>query len=217
MSAAIFIISGLHAIPPIAGAYLTKSKVGLVIGAIIGGVAAIALGGGAYAIFDLVGVAIGCLAGKCIIGGFADVPSPPEVEKETPKRELSSDKILESIPPLPKPAPTVDYSKFNGASSYIVGDRTTVRGEVAAVKSFYNRTLIDIGDKFPREEISLLVWDNHVPALMNKFGNLDLLVGQTITCEGIVSIYKGHLQVKINHPDQLNLEGEPSGMDEVPF
>jgi len=209
MSAAIFIISGLHAIPPIAGAYFTKSKVGLVIGGIVGAAVAIAIGGGAYAFFDLIGVAVGCFAGYSIVEEAQGTTQTDELEK--PRTKQRTNYISETTTYTPRSTSTAnEFANFHGGSTYIVGNKTTVRGVVAAVKCFHNRTLIDIGDKFPREEISLLVWDNHVPALMNKFGNLDLLVGQSITCDGVVSIYKGHLQVKINHPDQLNTALPPS-------
>lgn len=217
MSAAILIISGLHAIPPIAGAYLTKSKIGLTIGAIAGATVAIAIGGGAYAIFDLVGVAIGCFVGYGIVEEYTDSPSPQEEKKDSPEKEISSDKGFELPPTFPKPAPTINYNNFYSGASYIVGNRTTVRGKVAHVATFHNRTLMSIGEKFPKEEISLLIWNDKRAALVNKFGNLELLKGKSITCNGVVSIYQGHLQVRITNPDQLNIADQPNGMDEFPF
>ncbi len=63
MSATVFLIGAVHAIPPIAGAAMTSSKGGVWVGAAIAVFIAFASGNISYIFYDLVGASVGTLIG----------------------------------------------------------------------------------------------------------------------------------------------------------
>lgn len=68
MSLVVMAIGAAHAIPPIVGAIMTKSKGGAVIGGAIGVFIAFASGNPAFVMADLIGVAIGTWLGFSMVG-----------------------------------------------------------------------------------------------------------------------------------------------------
>lgn len=67
MSFVVMAIGAAHSIPPIAGAVITKSKVGTIIGAVIAGFIAFASGNPAFVAADLIGVGIGTWLGFAMV------------------------------------------------------------------------------------------------------------------------------------------------------
>lgn len=59
MSFIVFAIGAAHALPPVIGAAITKSKTGGVIGAAIAVLIAVAFGNSAFIATDLIGIGIG--------------------------------------------------------------------------------------------------------------------------------------------------------------
>lgn len=68
MSLTVLMIGAAHAIPPIVCAVTTKSKVGVIVGAVIGCVIAFASGNPAFVGADLLGVGVGTWLGFSIAG-----------------------------------------------------------------------------------------------------------------------------------------------------
>lgn len=68
MSFVVMAIGAAHAIPPIAGAIVTKSKAGTIVGAVIAGFIAFASGNPAFVTADLIGVGIGTWLGLAMVG-----------------------------------------------------------------------------------------------------------------------------------------------------
>ena len=68
MSFVVMAIGAAHAVPPIAGAIVTKSKAGTIIGTIIAGFIAFASGTPAFVAVDLIGVGIGTWLGLVMLG-----------------------------------------------------------------------------------------------------------------------------------------------------
>ena len=67
MSTAVLVIAALHAIPPIAGAFIGKSKTAVFIGTGIACVIAVAKGGSAYTAIDLIGAGLGTWIGVSVV------------------------------------------------------------------------------------------------------------------------------------------------------
>lgn len=67
MSFVVMAIGVAHAIPPLAGAIITKSKAGTVIGTVIAGFIAFASGNPAFVAADLIGVGIGTWLGITMV------------------------------------------------------------------------------------------------------------------------------------------------------
>jgi len=67
MSFLVLAIGAAHAIPPIVGASISKSKPGIVVGALIGGFIALASGNPTFIAADLVGVGLGTWLGFSMV------------------------------------------------------------------------------------------------------------------------------------------------------
>jgi hypothetical protein len=67
MSFVILAIGAAHAIPPIVGAAIGKSKPGVIVGSVIGGLIAFASGNPAFIAADLIGVGLGTWFGFSMI------------------------------------------------------------------------------------------------------------------------------------------------------
>jgi uncharacterized membrane protein YccC len=68
MSFVVLAIAAAHALPPIIGAVLSKTKTGTIIGTVIGCLIAVASGNLAFVAADLIGVGIGTWLGLSIAG-----------------------------------------------------------------------------------------------------------------------------------------------------
>ena len=68
MSLFVLTVAAGHAIPPVIGGVIGKSKAAVAIGALIGGAIAVASGNPVYIVVDLVGVALGTWLGLSIVG-----------------------------------------------------------------------------------------------------------------------------------------------------
>lgn len=69
MSFVVLAIGAAHAIPPVLGATIGKTKAGVIIGAVIAGVIALASGNPAFIAADLVGIGLGVWIGLSIVQG----------------------------------------------------------------------------------------------------------------------------------------------------
>ena len=67
MSLTVLLIGAAHALPPVIGAVLGKSKTGVLIGALIGAVIAFASGSPAFVAADLIGVGLGTWLGLSLV------------------------------------------------------------------------------------------------------------------------------------------------------
>lgn len=68
MSTTVLLIGIAHALPPVVGALMTKSKTGVAIGALVGTIIAFSVGRSAYVAGDLIGVAVGTWIGLSVAG-----------------------------------------------------------------------------------------------------------------------------------------------------
>ena len=68
MSFVVIAIGAAHALPPIIGGVITKTKAGVIVGAIIGGLISLLSGNSAFIVADFIGVGIGTWLGLSIVG-----------------------------------------------------------------------------------------------------------------------------------------------------
>lgn len=71
MSLFVLLIAAVHAIPPILGAVIGKSKNSVLVGALIACAIAVATGSPAFIIPDLLGVGVGAWLGLNIVSNMA--------------------------------------------------------------------------------------------------------------------------------------------------
>lgn len=68
MSFVVIAIGAAHAIPPVIGALAAKTKVGVVVGSVVGGLIAVASGNPMFIAADLIGLGVGTWLGFSIVG-----------------------------------------------------------------------------------------------------------------------------------------------------
>lgn len=88
------------------------------------------------------------------------------------------------------------------ASSHI-GEYMIVCGTVADIVKLKKRTVINIGRKYPYEDICFVIWDDNIYKFNNKFGNLNELIYNDICASGIIKTYKNHLQLILDKPENI--------------
>jgi len=67
MSFVVMVIGAAHALPPVIGAVMSKTKAGAIVGAAVGGLIAFSTGNSVFIAADLIGVGIGTWLGLSIV------------------------------------------------------------------------------------------------------------------------------------------------------
>ncbi len=109
-----------------------------------------------------------------------------------------------------KPKPVVEKSvaptlSSNGQinakqASQHIGERATVCGQVAQVKEFSKGYYLNLGNTYPHQDATVLVWSSNV----DKFDNLTSFEGSPICVDGMINTYKGVPQIEMKSPSQIN-------------
>lgn len=100
--------------------------------------------------------------------------------------------------------PITERIPSSGALFY-VGKTISVYGNVSEVIHFDNRTFINLGEPYPREEISILILNNDLSSFTQVFNDLSNWEGYQICCTGTIEIYKQHIQMKIHNPEMIKV------------
>ena len=90
-------------------------------------------------------------------------------------------------------------------AAFHVGETLMVCGRVSDIAHLNKRTVLNLGNPYPREEIGFLIWNSDMPAFVERFGNIDNLEGRRVCGMGTIEVYKQHLQMKISNPTMLRL------------
>ena len=90
-------------------------------------------------------------------------------------------------------------------AAFHVGENIMVCGKAADIAKLKNRTVINIGNVYPREDINILIWDNNLPIIEERLGPIDNLKNKKLCASGTIDVYKEHLQIQISNPKMLRL------------
>lgn len=103
-------------------------------------------------------------------------------------------------------ASTVIASPIPSAkAAFHVGEDVMVCGDVKDVKILKMRTVMNLGKKYPHEDLSILIWDTDAEPFRNKFGDLRKFYGKRVCVQGTIETYRDHLQIKATNPTLLRL------------
>lgn len=86
-----------------------------------------------------------------------------------------------------------------------VGETLMVCGNVAKVAYLNKRIVLNIGQTYPNEDISFLIWDSDVAGFAQRFGRLDSLENHRVCAVGTIETYKNHLQIVLKNSKMLRL------------
>lgn len=116
------------------------------------------------------------------------VPEPEAVPSEkvqaaavAPKPVVKQAKVRETAA-LPE-------AKIEAANERDAGNISNVCGRVAEVKTFAGGTYLNLGARYPNQDMTLVVW---------KQSDLARYLGQTVCTYGEVKLYKGRPQINVN-------------------
>lgn len=141
----------------------------------------------------------------------AEAPAATE-EKSTPNRE-NTDTAKEAISveeptnkarlaPKEEPVSTgesnISQIDAKQAAQHI-GEQTIVCGDVAQVKEFSKGYYLNLGNTFPHQDATVLVWSSNV----DKFDDLSSFEGNSICVKGMINTYKGVPQIEMRSPSQI--------------
>jgi very-short-patch-repair endonuclease len=133
-------------------------------------------------------------------------------EKSTPNRE-NTDTAKEAISveeptnkarlaPKEEPVSTgesnISQIDAKQAAQHI-GEQTIVCGDVAQVKEFSKGYYLNLGNTFPHQDATVLVWSSNV----DKFDDLSSFEGNSICVKGMINTYKGVPQIEMRSPSQI--------------
>lgn len=96
--------------------------------------------------------------------------------------------------------------KINEVSQHI-GDSVTVCGKVSDIRYFENSknkpTFLNIGAKYPNQQLTLVIWES-VRALYN--GKVEDLFDKEICITGRIILYKEKPEIIIEKPEQIIIQ-----------
>lgn len=90
-------------------------------------------------------------------------------------------------------------------AAFHIGETIMVCGQVSDVAHLNKRTILNLGNPYPREEIGLLIWNSDLPNFNAQFGDISRLEGHLVCGVGTIEVYKQHLQMRLNNPTMLKL------------
>ncbi len=90
---------------------------------------------------------------------------------------------------------------------HYVGEKVTVCSEVFGVKSFDNRTYINVGAKYPNAPLTIVIFKKNIDA--NFPDSPEKLYGNQFICvTGVVTEYKGKAEIVISKPEEIVVDNK---------
>lgn len=97
----------------------------------------------------------------------------------------------------------IDSSLFG---NHMDGKELTVCGTLAEVKKISNGVFLNLGDVFPRQDVSVVIQGNVLGAVSKKFGRIDKYIGKKFCATGTPQISRsGQPQLPVLNPTLLRL------------
>mgnify|MGYP006198258059 FL=1 len=94
---------------------------------------------------------------------------------------------------------------YSGKAAFHVGEAVMACGKVSEVRPFNKGYYLNLGDTYPKQHLSLLVWQNKTPAFTERFGALQVFTGKEVCARGTITEYHGQLQMVMTNPQFLRL------------
>lgn len=98
-------------------------------------------------------------------------------------------------------AGTIDSSQ---AISH-VGQQHQVCGDVSQVKYHSKGVFINLGKRFPNQDLSIVIWKNNLNNIETAFNGLSSLNKRRVCATGLIEIYRNKPQIEIKNASSLKL------------
>ena len=89
-------------------------------------------------------------------------------------------------------------------AAFHLGTAATVCGTISEVKPFAKGVYLNMGPRYPKQHLGLLVWNDDAGKFAAKFGRLSSLQGKRVCASGFLETYKNSIQMKLGDPQALN-------------
>jgi len=86
-----------------------------------------------------------------------------------------------------------------------VGKTVMACGTLAETKHFSDRHYLNLDKKYPKQSLTVLVWNKDYRWFEQRFGKIDSYVGRRFCARGKIEEYKNNLQMKVTNPQFLRL------------
>ena len=135
------------------------------------------------------------------------------------RESRGNDKHEEQIERRPLPTPQVEDEATStpgdeaaspprveaNKAPFYVGRTVLACGKLAGAKPFKKGIYLSLDKPFPKETLTILIWDRHLPDIRSKFGRLDDLKNRQFCALGEITEYRKHLRLEIENPHHLRL------------
>lgn len=85
------------------------------------------------------------------------------------------------------------------------GENVTACGEIKQVSRFKRGFYLNMDEPYPKQSLTLVVWEDDVAEIKEKHGNLDSLANQKVCAEGRTTKYKGNSQISLYNSYSLKI------------
>ncbi len=96
---------------------------------------------------------------------------------------------------------TIDSSK----AAFHVGETVMVCGSIKEVTDFKKGTYLNFGAKYPKQHISVTIWNDQKINFLDRFGSLQVFENRRACARGEITQHKNSLQIIIKNPQFLRL------------
>lgn len=90
-------------------------------------------------------------------------------------------------------------------SAFHVGKSVMACGTVMEIIEIKKVHIINLDKKFPNQTLALVIFDKDYQNFLQKFHDLNILIGERVCARGIIEDYKDRLQIVIKNPQFLRL------------
>ncbi|WP_205597747.1 hypothetical protein [Paraferrimonas sp. SM1919] len=78
-------------------------------------------------------------------------------------------------------------------------------GVVKQTTRFKRGVYLNINERYPKQPLTLVIWENSMGSFNERFGSIDKLLNQQVCAQGTVNQYKGRSQISLYNAYSLNL------------
>lgn len=86
------------------------------------------------------------------------------------------------------------------------GENVIACGEIKQVSRFKRGFYLNMDERYPRQSLTLVVWEDDVAKIKEQHGSLDRLKNMHVCAEGRVTKYKGRSQISLYNSYSLKIQ-----------
>ncbi len=79
-------------------------------------------------------------------------------------------------------------------------------GVVKELTRFKRGFYLNMDDRFPKQSLTLIVWEDDIASFQQKHGSLELLVNKEVCGKGTITSYKGRSQISLYNSYSLQVK-----------